>query len=347
MRIPRPRIFQTAVLAFASIAAFLGAVQASQSLPPIKSLPELKLELVLDLTDHPDVGLPTAGRISLRGEFVFYDARLRKVMIMPLDGRGVRAVGSFGMGPGEYQQVQDIRVDENGILVLDVRGRLIEYDWDGGLRRELKLPHSYERILGRAAEVFYLVGRSASSEAFFEKVVVGWREGDEAVALFKMNADVLRTQAIGPDGQVLAGGGLVTLSAPAFAFLGDGFAAAADARYRILFFDLSGKDQASWDLEAPKPEFFGRLFGSYSGKRPAYAIRDIFVLPGVVAVVGNFYRDGKPRLDCFNREGRLTSSWLIPLVCEAPFSRCQIEAGYLFHFSRDDGCRVFRIQSRL
>jgi len=317
-----------------------------QSLPNLKSLPELKLELVLDLSDRPDVGLPWVGRISPRGEFVFYDVRLHRIMVMPFDGRNGRAVGSFGEGPGEYQNVLDIRLEENALFILDSRGRIVEFGWDGSWRRDRRLPRSYEKILGRSGDFFYLVGRDISPESFSDKIVVKWREGEEAVLLLKMRADVLQTKASTPDGKALAGG-MFTLSEPAFALTDNGFAASDGPDYRIRLFDSSGKARSAWEVASPKPEFFGRMFGMYNGKRSAYAVREIFPLPGAVAVVGNFFRDGKPRMDVFDRAGKRTSSWVIPLSCEAPYSRCQIEGEYLIHFSSEEGTRLFRMISRL
>jgi hypothetical protein len=329
-----------------SAALFPGAALASEILPDIKSLPELKLELVLDLSDHSDVGLPWAGRISPRGDFVFFDVQLRRVMIMPFSGRGGRTIGSFGEGPGEYQNVLDIRLEDDGILILDSRGRLIEFGWEGRWKRERKLPGVYDKILGRIGEDVYLSGRIISPESFFDKAVVKWREGEKAVPLFKMSSDAIRTQASTLDGKSMTGG-MFTLSEPAFAFLENGFAAAADSRYRILHFDPAGKERSSWEVKAPDPEYYGRMFGMYNGKRSAYAVRDMFPLPGAVAVVGNFFRDGKPRLDVFDRTGKRTSSWVIPLSCEAPYCRCQIEGEYLIHFSSEEGTRIYRMISRL
>jgi len=332
--------------AFVTAAMPLFTAPDDQSLPDLKSLPELKLELVLDLSDHPDAGLPWVGRISPRGEFVFYDARLHRIMIMPFDGRNARTVGSFGEGPGEYQNVLDIRLEENGLFILDSRGRIVEFGWEGSWRRDRRLPRSYEKILGRSGDSFYLVGRDISAESFSDRSVEKWREGEEAVPLLKMRADVLQTKASSLDGKAMAGG-TFTLSEPALALMDDGFAASDGPDYRIRLFDSRGKARSAWGVKSPKPEFFGRMFGMYNGKRSAYAIRDIFPLSGAVAVVGNFFRDGKPRMDVFDRAGKRTSSWVIPLSCEAPFSRCQIEAGFLIHFSSDEGTRVFRIMSRL
>jgi len=336
--------WRTAVLVIPAI--ILGAVSASTSLPDIKSIPALKLDPVLDLSDHPEAGLPWIGRISLNGEFVFYDAKLRRVMVMPLSGRGGRIIGAYGEGPGEYQSVLDLRLEENGILILDARGRLLEYGWDGRLRRDNKLPRPYEKILGRSRGFTYFVARSISAESYSDKAIVRWREGEDPASLYRRSADVLLTKASSLDGKEMAGG-MMTLSEPAFALLEDGFAASAGSRYRIQVLDMAGKDRAEWDIKAPSPEFYGRMFGAFKDTRSAFAIRDIFAFPGFVAVIGNFFLEGKPRLDVFSRDGNRTSSWLIPLTCEAPYSRCQLDTGYLIHFSSDEGTRIFRVLSLL
>ncbi|MDD8032114.1 MAG: 6-bladed beta-propeller [Acidobacteriota bacterium] len=347
MRKIKQLCFLATLILVTSWLALLGGVQSSETLPDIKSLPELELKLVLDLADHPDVGLPVVGRITPQGEFVFFDSRLRQVMIMSLDGQSIRTIGRFGEGPGEYQRVRDILVDADSILILDGRGLLIEYNREGTLQHEMKLPFGCSKILGRSENAFYLVGRSASADEFFERVAIKWTEGAEAKTLCKMKAELVRTMAYGDDGKKLQAGGLVSASEPAFAFLGDRIAAAAGSHYLIQFFDLSGKERTVWKVEALKPEFSGSLSGFFKDRAQAYAIREIFVLPDRLVVVGNFYRDGKPRLDCFNLQGKLTSSWLIPLADDPPSSHSSIEPGYLIYFSLEEGCRIYRILSRL
>lgn len=329
--------------------------ESSQSLPDIKSLSELKVELVLNLSDDPALGLPTVGRISPQDEFIFFDSKLRQLIIMPINGQGNRPISLYGQGPGEYLRVRDILVDENSLAILDERSFLIEYDRAGQLRREIKLPVNCLSILGRSENAFYLRAREASTSEFFEQAVIKWSEEAGAVTLFKMESDVMRTEAYGNDGKKLSGGGLINVQDPTFAFLGTELAAATGSRYLIHFYDLAGKEIRVLEVKAPKPEFSGSWaeFFNKAGKE-AYAVRNIFVLPDRLAVVGNFYRDGQPRLDCFDRQGKLTSSWLIPFPGKPESSRALIEstrilieAGYLIYFSQEEGCRIYRILSSL
>ncbi len=322
--------------------------ESSQALPDIKSLPELKVEPVLNLSDYPDIGSPAVGRISPQGEFVFFDSRLHQIMVISLDGQNKRSIGSYGQGPGEYLRVRDILVDDDSIIILDQRSFLIEYDRGGQLQREMKLPVSCSKILGQSGHIYYLSGRIASEAGFFEHAVIKWSEEAGALTLFKMKSDVVRTEAYSNDGQKLSGGGLVNVQDPAFAFLGTELAASAGSPYLIHFYDLAGKEIRTWKIKAPKPQFSGPLVNFYNkAGKEAYAIRNIFVWPDRLAVVSNFFRNGQPRLDCFDPQGKLTSSWLMPLADDPPSSYSLIEPGYLIYFSQAEGCRIYRILSTL
>lgn len=334
------------ILAIFSSFFWLAAMQP-RHLPDINSLKELKLELVLDLSERMDVALPSLGKITKKDEFVFFDARLRSLVVMSLDGRQVRTIGSFGDGPGEYQQVRDLLVDDDGLWILDARSRLMQYGFEGGLRQLWKLPFTALRLLGRSGQVFFLVCRSVSEIGQFENEVIRWQEGKEPVSLCKMPLVVMRTKAFSLDGREIAGGGLVTLSAPAFAFLGDRLAAAAGSSYSIRFYDLEGQETDTWKFEAPEPEFGNSVFNSVNKEFRAYAIGDIFSLPDGLAAVGNYFKKGQPRLDCFGFDGQLRSSWLIPLSLDPQNCRFWLDDRYLVYFSEDEGCRIYRVKSRL
>lgn len=334
------------ILAIFSSFFWLATLQP-RHLPDINSLNELKLELVLDLSERTDVALPSVGKIRKEDEFVFFDARLRRLMIMSLDGRQVRTIGSFGDGPGEYQQVRDLLVDDDGLWILDARSRLMQYDFEGGLRQLWKLPFTALKLLGRSGQIFFLVSRTVSEEGLFENEVVRWQEGQQPVRLFKMPLVVIRTKAFSLDGKEIAGGGILTLSAPAFAFLGDRLAAAAGSSYFIRFYDLEGQEMAAWKFEAPEPEFGDSTFNSIKKEFRAYAIGDMFSLSDGLAAVGNYFKKGQPRLDCFGFDGKLRSSWLIPLSLDQQNCRFWLDGRYLVYFSEDEGCRIYRIKSKL
>jgi hypothetical protein len=254
--------------------------ESSQALPDIKSLPELKVELVLNLSDYPDIGSPAVGRISPRGESVFFDSRLHQIIVMSLDGQSKRSIGSYGQGPGEYQYVYDILAEDKTLVILDERSHLIEYDWEGKLQREMKLPVGCSKILGRSGNIYYLSGRRASETEFFEHTVIKWSEEAGAVTLFKMKSDVMRTEAYGLDGKKLSGGGLVNVQDPPLAFLGTELDASAGSRYLIHFYDLAGKEIRVWEVKAPEPEFSGSWAEVFDkAGKDANAVGYIFVWP--------------------------------------------------------------------
>lgn len=324
-------------------AGAIAAAAAQAVLPALSGLSELKIEQFLDFADHPVAGLPWLGHLN-GPEFVFYDVKLQQVFRASLPGGKVHKIGGPGQGPGEYQGVQDIHLEGETVHVLDGRGRIIAYGRDGKAVREMKPPQRFERFIGRRGDLYYLEGRSSSPEAFHEKAVSSWREGRDPEVLLKSTADVIETKASDLSGRAM-GGGHFTLSEPVFVMNDEGFIEASGNRYRLRFFDLSGKAAGTWIVTAPEPEFIGSIFKSYIGKRAAYAVRAVFPVPSGLAVIGNFYCDGRPRLDIFDRHGRLRASYLIPLSWEAPFSRCQIENGCLIYFSSQDGCRIYRIIS--
>jgi len=171
----------------------------------------------------------------------------------------------------------------------------------------MKPQDRFERFLGRRGDLFYLEGRSPSPESFQEKIVASWREGGGAKVLLKSTADVIATKASDLSGKSM-GGGHFTLSEPVFALFDEGFVEASGSLYRLRFFDAAGKATGTWNVSAPKPEFSGTMFKSYNGRRSAYAVRAVFPLPSGLAVVGNYFRDARPRLDIFDRQGRIRAS---------------------------------------
>jgi len=333
---------------FGALFIAAGAVTAAAAqavLPALSGLSELKIELLRDLNDLPETGLPWLGRLN-GSEFVFFDVKLKQVFRIPLSGGFLRRIGGPGQGPGEYEGVLDLYPEGETVFVLDGRGRIIAYGGDGKMLREMKPPRRFERFIGRKEESFFLEGRSTTAEAYREKIVASWRESGDAVVILKSEADVIATTASDLSGKALAGG-YMTVSEPVFVLDGDRFVEASGNKYRLRFFDLSGGAAGAWNVTAPEPEFTGSMFKSFNGKRPAYAIRAFFPIPPGFAVVGNYYQNGRPRLDCFDRQGRLRASYLIPLTWEPPFSRCQIEDGRLVYFSSQEGCRIYRIVSPL
>jgi len=171
--------FLTALILIISGLTLTCRRESSPVLPDIKSLPELKVELVLNLSDYPDIGLPATGRISPQGEFVFFDSRLNQIIVMSLDGQSKRSIGSYGQGPGEYQYVYDILADDNSLIILDERSHLIEYDWEGKLQREMKLPVGCSKILGRSGNIYYLSGRRASETEFLSILLLSGQKKQE------------------------------------------------------------------------------------------------------------------------------------------------------------------------
>ena len=334
------------ILAAAAVAAFTAAAWAGETaLPALSGVPELKIEIEIDFADHSIVGLPWLGHIQ-GSEFVFYDIKLHQVFRTSLSGGNLHRVGGSGQGPGEYDGVQDLYLDNDATFVLDGRGRIIVYGRNGKVVRDMKPPLRFERFIGRRGGLFYLEGRNSSPAAFHERIVSSWREDGEAKVLLKSPADVVATKAADLNGKAM-GGGHFTLSEPVFALFDEGFVEASGSLYRLRFFDAAGKTAGAWSFAAPKPEFSGPMFKPYNGQRSAYAVRAVFPLPSGLAVIGNYFRDGRPRIDVFDRQGRIRASYLLPLTWEAPYSRCQIENGRLIYFSSQEGCRIYRIVSPL
>jgi hypothetical protein len=327
------------------VAAAAAAWAGETVLPALSGLPELKIGLELDFADHPVAGLPWLGHVR-SSEFVFFDIKLHQVFRAALPDGDIRKIGGPGQGPGEYEGVLDIYLDGKATFVLDGRGRIIAYGHDGKVVRDMKPPLRFERFLGLRKDLYFLEGRGTTPETFGEKILASWREGGEAKVLLKSSADVVATKAADLNGKAM-GGGHFTLSEPVFALFDEGFVEASGSLYRLRFFDPVGKAAGTWSVIAPKPEFAEAMFKSYNGRRSAYAVRAVFPLPSGLAVVGNYFRDGRPRLDVFDRQGRIRGSYLIPLTWEAPYSRCQIENGRLIYFSSQEGCRIYRIISPL
>jgi len=328
------------------IVAIAAAIWGSETvLPSLSGLPDLKTELLLDFSEHPVAGLPWQGHIN-GSEFVFFDVKLKQIFRTSLSGGELFKIGRPGQGPGEYQNVQDIHIEGEKIFVLDGRGRIIVFSREGKAVREMKPPLRLTRFIDHQGDLFYMEGQSTSPEGIQERVIASWREDGDAAVLVKSQADIIMTKAFDLNGKELSGGQFA-LSEPVFAIFDKGFVEASGSRYRLRFFDFSGGATGTWEVTAPKPEFVGPMFKPYNSKRSAYAVRAIFPIPSGLAVVGNFYRDGRPRLDCFDREGHIRASYLIPFSWEAPTSRGQVENGYFIYFSAQEGCRIYRLISPL
>lgn len=124
---------------------------------------------IVELETTKDSYLASIGRMYRDGKYLYIlDDRLHSVLLFDTIGRFVRKIHELGRGPGEYIQLSDMALAEDGSLLLmaDIPGKVIIRARDGSLAGQIPLEKAYMDLCSSGDSLFFL-DPPTSKTAFF------------------------------------------------------------------------------------------------------------------------------------------------------------------------------------
>jgi len=321
-------------------------------LPPIETLKELPLELVADFTENEDIASPALPIMNAKGDLFFYDWKLSQVTKTHLENQEVKAIGRQGEGPGEYIWVLGICTDDQNVYITDSKRKLLCFDLKGKYKWETRTSNDNRGVIGVNGEIYYMEGivdlskLDKSTQGFFE-----FQKDKPQRLIVDEPLFILLGSASSPTGKKGAVG-IFFLGFPAMLLdlKGDQIITAAEPDYQINFYDLQGKTKKSIQCETLKPQFSEGLKKIAKNKKNIYAVMDIFLIKDRLAVISNYFIQGKPRLDLFDMKGKLIASYLMPFQVDKRGHRLsggaktvRFTQGYVIYKDPDySGFKIYR-----
>lgn len=114
---------------------------------------------IVELETTEDSYLASIGRVYRDGGYLYIlDDRLHSVLLFDTTGRFVRKIHELGRGPGEYIQLSDMAIAEDGSLLLmaDIPGKVITLAQNGALIEQIPLEEFYMELCSSGDSLFFI-----------------------------------------------------------------------------------------------------------------------------------------------------------------------------------------------
>jgi len=138
-----------------------------KTLLPLSEIVEDITNIELEMTDESLINPDYIDRIIYLGSNIIV-AGLNKILVFNGEGKFVRSIGSRGQGPGEYNSIQKIAIDEKNnhlYLVTNSPKKIICYDFTGKFLKE-----SVNPILGYIVDANFINGELLVIDSKIDKV---------------------------------------------------------------------------------------------------------------------------------------------------------------------------------
>ncbi len=326
----------------------LSLLAGIQSLEPLESLKELPLQLVEDFSENENIASPALPVLNSKGYLFFYDYKLRRLCRVTLSNGKILQIGGFGEGPKEYTGISGLWTGGDAVYSMDRKGKLCRFDLEGTFLWGERLDKIDPRLLGMVDKTMFFQVFSRYSSKSRALRLFSWRKGGRADELLTLPVEFAATRAYA-DGKVLKGGGIIHISVPTLAVWNGMLVTSAYEDYRFDLRDSTGKLKRQVVVNAPAPRHSPRLetYSSVKGKK-VYALREMYPTASYLAIVSNYYRDGKPRIDFFGPDGNLLKSFVLPFKADGGLNKITIQGEYLLYsdFERS-GFKIYKIAVKI
>jgi hypothetical protein len=319
------------------------------ALPKTKSLKELPLQLVKDFSSNGEIASPALPVIAGEGNLFFYDYKLKRLSKANLEDDTVVAVGRYGEGPKEYTSITSLWADEKCVYAIDRKGKILCFDLDGVFQWEDRLDKAFPRFIGIQDGSVYFSNFSRFSSLVRTLRLFRWKKGQRAAQLMNLPVEFISTSSFHISGKLVKGGGIMDLAVPTIALWNGKLVTSAYEDYRFDLRDSTGKSKTQVKMAAPAPELNPRM-RSFKGidRKKKYALREIYPLKSSLAVVSNYYRDHKPRIDFFDNQGKLLHSYILPFKANGGGNDIVIRGDFIFHSVHGQvGFKVYKIALKM
>ncbi len=336
------------ILFFSMLAPVLVVGADNPTLPAIRSLKELPVELVKDFTGNKNIASPAQPVAAGEGSLFFYDYKLKQLGKANLEDDTITAVGRFGEGPKAYAGTASLWGDEAFVYCVDRKGKLHCFDPKGEFLWEDRLDKVNPRLvgMGNGGIFFYTFSRYSSKVRSLR--LFNRQKDKRALELMTLPVEFIAMKAYS-NGKLLKGGGVMNVAVPAVALWDGMLVTSAYRDYRFDLRDLSGKQKSRVTMAAPAPQInpLWKKFKNIDVKK-LYAIREIYPFKSTLAVVSNYYREDKPRIDFFDKKGTLLQSYILPFKANGGGDSVSIQGGYLFFWEwRKTGFKIYKINAKI
>jgi hypothetical protein len=324
--------------------------ETHQKLPPIDSLKELPVTLVSDFTEHEELASPGLPVISKDGTLFFYDAKLKQLFKSHIDNRKLVPISRQGEGPKEYISVMGMLIRDGFLYLLDFSGKVLCFGLNGEFKWEERTTFNFGRMVAKSGDIFYLSKKSELSKDKFYIGLFQWKKGEKERLLTQLPVCFVRGDSLS-NGKRIKGGAVMLIANPVFSLCKDTIIAAGNKEFTFDLLELQGNLKKKVVVETPPPEpnKYHKMFGAKA--RDIYPIMDIYSDPPYIIVISNYFKEGKPRVDFFTMEGKLSKSFLMPVEVNSQSSLtfnarvAAVSNGYLLYTDMEDiGFKVYRIK---
>ena len=318
-------------------------------LPALNTLTELPVKLIKDFTANPDIASPALPVAAGEGNFFFYDYKLKRLCKVNLRNNKVLPVGRFGEGPKEYTSISSLWGDDAHVYCIDRKGKICCFGLNGTFQWEERLDKAYPRFLGIDNGSVFLSTFGRYSSTVRTLRLFHWKRGRRISELMNLPVEFIATQAFHISGKLMKGGGIHNVAVPAVAIWNGKLVTSAYEDFRFDIRDLGKKSKVQVAVNAPAPVLNPRLrkIKNIQDKKN-YAIRQFYPMTSCLAVISNYYRGQKPRIDFFGPKGTLLHSYILPFEANGGGNDILIHGDYLFHSQWDEvGFKVYKINLKI
>jgi len=267
----------------------------TQKLPPINSLKDLPVQLVMDTMESEELASPCLPEVSKDGVIFFYDYKLKQLYRTSIKNQKLFPISRQGSGPKEYNGgISEMLLDKELIYTLDENGKLMCLGINGDFKWEKQTRTPWMKFIGYRNDKFYFSDTNLKSMKEATFIAIEWKQGEKSRDIIEIPALTMQVDAI-DNGKVIPNGAVGFLGKPVFALINNTFVVSGSETYQ---FDLMGMDgklikQIKYNEEYPQ------CLDYRENKYRRFAIEKICPDSQYIWIFSKYYLNGKPRIDAF------------------------------------------------
>jgi len=319
----------------------------AQKLPPINSLKDLPVQLVMDTMDNEDIASPSLPEVSKDGVVFFYDFKLKQLYRTSIKNQKLFPISREGSGPKEYNGgISEILLDKEFVYTLDGNGKLMCFGINGDFKWEKQTRSPWLKFIACRKDIFYFCKTNFKTMTDVAYSAIEWKDEETSRLIIEIPA-LTELGDANINGKIIPKSAVFFIGAPVFILSNNTLVVSGSETYQFDLIGLDGKliKQVKFD------EAYPQNLDPRKIKSKQFAIEKIYPDSQYLWMLSKYYSNGKPRIDAFSPQGKLKKSFLIPLNMKQEIyegrtysKETKIMNGYLIYSNRaESGFKIFKI----